>query len=253
MPVHGILYLAQPYPGMYCHKFCPSPRPLNAALIADASLGAYCALKRRHLPPLKTYIRHCPQYLSTRIAPLNVEQSVTSEAVAMSSPNSSQTLPAHDDKVGSDSPTASTNAIEENGESDPQLSKRIQLVMYTICLLTLMIALDGTTIGVALPVSPHSQTLPEVRSSRKFSSIEHNPRAKRNYAGGILVRYFISVMLHRYCSGPTCWQTRCLTNLSLPTEHRRSVRDIRSPRAIPHIHRVLFRWRRGGLCGKEPH
>lgn len=53
--------------------------------------------------------------------------------------------------------TTTETIISSNGSSnerkDEPVDKGVQLIMGTICLLTLMIALDGTTIGTALPVS----------------------------------------------------------------------------------------------------
>lgn len=48
--------------------------------------------------------------------------------------------------------------IDSEGGSDPtkqewKISKRTLFVFITICVLTLMVALDSTSIGVALPVS----------------------------------------------------------------------------------------------------
>lgn len=59
------------------------------------------------------------------------------------------------------SPGESLDASPQE-ESKPQwkISKRGLLVFVTICVLTLMVAIDSTSIGVVLPVSPmHSDAM----------------------------------------------------------------------------------------------
>lgn len=60
--------------------------------------------------------------------------------------------------------------MDSEGGSDPakqewKISKRTLFVFITICVLTLMVALDSTSIGVALPVSSEQYIVTKDKSS----------------------------------------------------------------------------------------
>lgn len=58
-------------------------------------------------------------------------------------------------------PSTPTNDVEPDEEDDENfaLGRRGVLVVLTLCVLTLMAALDGTSLSVALPVSRAAQFL----------------------------------------------------------------------------------------------
>lgn len=98
-----------------------------------------------------------------------------------------------DPGAGSGSPSVQTSDKATTPGMDFVLGKRGTLAFFTLSVLTLMVAIDGTSISVALPVCP--QPIQVYKYTSKLSCIDHHKRPQRNSNRGLLERNLVSALL----------------------------------------------------------